>query len=213
MVLSALMLKLKMDLQVKKAPSYCGKGIIFILLDSDPKLLPDLGNLCLFHPFTWLLLENFILSHSLISFWRKDDRSYCHLAGHLKWQELHRKLDALSRRVSPLLWHLSILFMMEAAGRCDILTPDLTPHEHFLCSCPVCLLPSLASSCGAGLALSLGYTQRWHVAAVPLWLLVCWHECQAEQEAAKVKCWCKSVGRAGWCSLAVMLGGEGRRAG
>lgn len=100
--------------------------------------------------------------------------------------------------------------MMKVAGR-DILTPDLTPHEHFLCSCPVCLLPCLASSCGAGLALSLGYTQRWHVAAIPLWLPVFWQECQAEQEAAKVKCWCKSTSRAGWCSLAVMLreGGGG----
>lgn len=103
--------------------------------------------------------------------------------------------------------------MMKVAGR-DILTPDLTPHEHFLCSCPVCLLPCLASSCGAGLALSLGYTQRWHVAAIPLWLPVFWQECQAEQEAAKVKCWCKSTSRAGWCSLAVMLregGGRGRK--
>lgn len=48
MVLSALMLKLKMELQAKKASSYFSfheKKIIFILLDWDAELLSDLGNL------------------------------------------------------------------------------------------------------------------------------------------------------------------------
>lgn len=81
------------------------------------------------------------------------------------------------------LWHSSVLFMMEAAGHRDILTPDLIPREPF----PL-LLPGLLNSlfgqqlgslAGDGLALAPGRTQSWLVAGIsrvcrPMWLAAGW---------------------------------------